>query len=118
VSDSGTLIAGILLTSFGLLALLPYVLKRGWRDSSAVLALGWQLTTAGVSAFESESGEADPCIAVAPEDIDGLLAHLFSLRMSVSEVTAEVHEVHNALRTGNGDSDDASGGAVAAEDVA
>jgi hypothetical protein len=94
LSDTATLIAGILLTSVGLLALLPYVLKQGWRQRSGDLAVdsGFASVMAAVDAFGSSPEEARPQASVAAEDLEELLAHLFSLRMTVSDATAELQE--------------------------
>jgi hypothetical protein len=98
MSDSVTLIAGVLLTSVGLLALLPYVLKRGWRAQTGDLAVdsGYVSVLAAVDAFET-GAEAAPAAGVSQEDVEELLAQLFSLRMTVSDATAEVIEAHEVL---------------------
>jgi hypothetical protein len=116
LSDSVTLIAGILLTSAGLLALLPYVLKQGWQRRTGNLAVdsGFASVMAAVDAFEAEPGPERPATGVEPE-MEELLAQLFSLRMTVSEVTAEVEDTRVALEEGAPD-DSAADAAV--EDVA
>lgn len=92
-----TLIAGVLLTSAGLLSLLPYVLKRGWRQRTGDLAVdsGYASVLAAVDAFEG--APAAPSRSVPEEDLEELLAHLFSLRMTVSEATAEIVDAREAL---------------------
>jgi hypothetical protein len=95
LSETATLIAGVLLTSVGLLALLPYVLKRGWRQRTGNLAVdsGYGSVLAAIDAFEGSPGDA----SFGEEDIEELLAHLFTLRMTVSEVTAEVRDARDLL---------------------
>jgi hypothetical protein len=99
LSDTVTLLAGVLLTSVGLLALLPYVLKRGWRDAGVSPTAGGAdspvLATAEASPDEPQG--CDSPLTVAAGEIQELLAHLFSLRMTVSELTAEVQAAHEAL---------------------
>ena len=98
MSDSVTLIAGVLLTSVGLLALLPYVLKRGWRGQTGNLAVdsGYASVLAAVDAFEGNSGTAEQ-ESTAAGGTEELLAQLFSLRMTVSDIAAEIQETHEAL---------------------
>jgi len=99
LSDTVTLIAGVLLTSVGLLALLPYVLKQGWRNRSGELAAdsGYASVMAAVDAFHAEPARGAKLFQVSGHDIEELLAHLFSLRMTVSEAGAEVQEARDAI---------------------
>jgi hypothetical protein len=99
MSDAVTLVAGILLTSVGLLTLLPYVLKRGWRNRSGDLTAdsGYASVMAAVDAFAAPPGARRAQGASQPGDLEELLAHLFSLRMTVSEIAAEVEETRDAL---------------------
>jgi hypothetical protein len=105
VSDTITLVAGVLLTSVGLLALLPFVLRLGRRSRDTQ---GLQIDAAFLPALAAADAVMRPDIEVlrgpAPEepssvndDMEELMAHLFSLRMTLSEVTAEVQDVHEAL---------------------
>lgn len=113
MSDAVTLIAGILLTSVGLVALLPYVMRRGWSRRTGDLAVdsGYTSVLPPVDAFAERPAESLKT-GVPAEDLDELLAHLFSLRMTVSEVTAEVQDAHEALRN---EGDDAAREDVDAE---
>ncbi len=109
MSDNITLVAGVLLTSVGLLALLAFVLRLGRRSrDSGVLQIDANLLPALAAA-----GAFMP----APEELSGveeLMAHLFSLRMTVSEITAEVLGVQDAV---SGESPDAAASAPSDEDV-
>jgi hypothetical protein len=98
MSDTVSLIAGVLLTSVGLLALLPYVLKRGWRQQTGNLAVdsGYASVLAAVDAFEGSDRTAEET-STAPEDMEELLAQLFSLRMTVSDIAADIQETHEAI---------------------
>ena len=115
MSDAVTLLAGVLLTSVGLLALLPYVLKRRWRDAGVSPTAGGAdtpvLATAEASPDEPQRPESPLTVAVG--EIQELLAHLFGLRMSVSELTAEVRAAHESL-----DCIESGDDAVTADDVA
>ena len=109
-----------MLTSVGLLALLPYVLKRGWRFRTGDLAVdsGYASVLAAVDAFDASSLRTPSPPGAPPEDLEELLAHLFSLRMTVSEVTAEVQETREALDSESGGEDGAKRRAASVEEVA
>jgi hypothetical protein len=104
LSDTVTLIAGVLLTSVGLLALLPYVLRQGWRTHKGRLAVdsGFHSMLAALEAF-GEPLEPEPLddelprATVGAEELEELLAHLFSLRMTVSEIAGEVQDAHEII---------------------
>jgi hypothetical protein len=104
LSDTVTLIAGVLLTSVGLLALLPYVLRQGWRNHTGQLAVdsGFHSMLAALEAF-AETPRPEPLddelprASVGAEELEELLAHLFSLRMTVSEITSEVQDAHEII---------------------
>jgi hypothetical protein len=161
VSDTITLIAGVLLTSVGLLALLPFVLRLGHRRRRAErLAINDRLLPALAAAgvivppaegelhaepsseepvgepveTEAETLHAvadllrprthltavtdaeedgllpDAALASVHDDMEELMAHLFSLRMTVSEITAEVFDLQDVLF--GEEPDDASDGDV------
>jgi hypothetical protein len=85
-----------LLTTAGLLALVPYALKRDWRnrepgtgdmpdDGAPDYAVQAPKLLQARSAETSEPG------------MEELLAQLFSLRMTVSDVAAEVQEARDVL---------------------
>jgi hypothetical protein len=103
VSDTVTLIAGILLTSVGLLALLPFVLRIGRKNVGDANPLGEAL----LPALAATDAFMNPQIHFAAsanyrndgvnEEVEELMAHLFDLRMTVSELTAEVLDVQDAL---------------------
>jgi len=104
VSDTITLIAGILLTSVGLLALTPYVVRLIGKSRSE----GLQIDSSFLPALAAADALMRPDrSALAPsaslpasgvnEDAEELTAHLFGLRMTVSEITAEVQATHEAL---------------------
>lgn len=102
MSETITLIAGIMLTSAGLLALLPFVAKLGREALISEDAYQTRLrpALAAANAFvhpelHFEAARSD--LAEVNQDVEELLAHLFSLRMTVSEVTAEVSAVHDVL---------------------
>jgi hypothetical protein len=104
LSDTVTLVAGVLLTSVGLLALLPYVLRQGWRDHTGVLAVdsGFQSVLAAVETFAETSHPEQPDDqlprdSVGVEELEELLAHLFSLRMTVGEITGELQDAHDVI---------------------
>jgi hypothetical protein len=91
-------------------------LKQGWRSRTGDLAVdsGYASVLAAVDAFEGSPSKSPSTQDAAAENLEELLAHLFSLRMTVSEATAELQEAREAL-------DDEVGGekrAVSAEDVA
>jgi len=114
LSDTVTLLAGVLLTSAGLLALLPYMLKRGWRDAGVSPKAGGADSPVLATAEESpDEPRADSPLTVAAGEVQELVAHLFSLRMTVSELTAEVQAAHEAL-----DCVESCEDAVTADDVA
>jgi hypothetical protein len=105
VSDTITLVAGVLLTSVGLLALLPFVLRLGRRGRDTQ---GLQIDDAFLPALAAGEAAMRPDVEVlrgpvteepssVNDDMEELMAHLFSLRMTVSELTAEVQDVHEAL---------------------
>jgi hypothetical protein len=90
----------------GLLALLPYVLRMGWRHRTGDLAVDSGLTSvlAAVEKFAEPPAPAQDApddearwATVEVEELEELMAHLFSVRMTVSEVTAEVLEAQDAL---------------------
>lgn len=91
-----TLIAGVLLISVGMLAILPYVLKQGWR-----IGTGQPVGPAPVSEARDALGtsSSQPSIEASggTGGVEELMAHLFSLRMTVSEIAAEVQEAHDIL---------------------
>jgi len=104
VSDTVTLVAGVLLTSVGLLALLPYVLRQGWRHHTGDLAAdsGLQSVLAAVETFAETSrpeppDDQLPRTSVSTDELEELLAHLFSLRMTVNEITGEVQEARDSI---------------------
>jgi hypothetical protein len=109
-----------LLTSVGLLALLPYVLKQGWRFRTGNLAVdsGYASVLAAVDAFDAPLAKEPSPPGALTEDLEELLAHLFSLRMTVSEVTAEVQETRDALDSESGGEDGVKKRAVSVEEVA
>ena len=106
MSDTITLIAGILLTSVGLLALLPFVLRLGRRELQPANPLQGALMPALAAAdaflhpeehmFASAGHRADG----VNEDVEELTAHLFSLRMTVSEIAAEVQGMQDVIAGG------------------
>jgi hypothetical protein len=118
VSDTITLVAGVLLTSVGLLALLPFVIRLGRRSRDRqtlqldpgflpALAAADALMRPDSTLLQSRTAAAPADVEVlnsTPEepssvndDVEELMAHLFSLRMTVSEITAEVQDVHEAI---------------------
>jgi hypothetical protein len=106
LSDTVTLVAGILLTSVGLFALLPYVLRMSWRNRTGYLAVdsGFVSVLAAVEKFAeppaaAPASEQLPRGSVSAEELEELMAQLFSLRMTVSDVTAEVLEAQESLAT-------------------
>jgi hypothetical protein len=117
LSDTITLIAGILLTSVGLLALSPLVLRLGRKGLQPANPLQGALmpALAATDAFlhpeEHMFGPAGYRAEGVDEDVEELMAHLFSLRMTVSEIAAEVQGVQDVIA---GETPD--GAAVAIED--
>jgi hypothetical protein len=109
-----------LLTSVGLLALLPYVLKQGWRFRTGDLAVdsGYAAVMAAVDAFDASPAKTPSLPGTPPGGLEELLAHLFSLRMTVSEVTAEVLEARETLDDETGSGRSAKKRVVSVEDVA
>jgi hypothetical protein len=104
LSDTITLIAGILLTSVGLLALTPYVLRLIRKSGGEVLQIDNSflpaLAAAGALMRPGPSVVAPSASLPASgvnEDAEELTAHLFGLRMTVSEITAEVQATHAEL---------------------
>jgi hypothetical protein len=92
-----------LLTSVGLLALLPYVLKRGWKRHSGSFAVdsGYASVMAAVEAFEASPKQEREAVSVPLRDIEELLAQMFSLRMTVSDATAEIQDTCDELDRGS-----------------
>jgi hypothetical protein len=93
-----------LLTSVGLLALLPYVLKRGWKHRSGNLAVdsGYASVMAAVEAFDTSPVEKEPeSLSVPVRDLEELLGQMFSLRMTVSDATAEIQDTRDELDRGS-----------------
>lgn len=98
-----TLIAGVLLTSVGLLALLPYVLRRGWRGQpgATVEESGFQAGLAPSQTFLYQAVpvpegpvEASPDLS---EELEELKASLFSLRLMVGDALVEVQDASELL---------------------
>jgi hypothetical protein len=116
LSDTITLIAGILLTSVGLLALLPFVLRLGRKGLHSANPLQGALmpALAAADAFlhpEDLLASARHRADGIDEDVEELTAHLFSLRMTVSEIAADVLAVQEVIAAETPD-----GAAVALED--
>jgi hypothetical protein len=105
VNETLTLVAGILLTSVGLLALLPFALRlvrRTRLPEAPRMDEGFLPALAAAEAFlRPEAGAVRPPAPEASssvaDDAEELMAHLFSLRMTVSEITAEVQAVQDVL---------------------
>jgi hypothetical protein len=103
VGDTITLVAGILLTSVGLLALLPFVLRLGRKGVQAANPLEGAImpALAAADAFLHPESHYPAATAHAQdgvnEDVEELMAHLFSLRMTVSEIAEEVLDVQESL---------------------
>jgi hypothetical protein len=104
LSDTIALVAGVLLTSAGLLALLPFVLRLGRRHGGEIMRLDAGLLAAIAAAGAVIRPEpklllpADPPeVSSVNGDMEELMAHLFALRMTVSELTAEVQAVQDVL---------------------
>ena len=104
MSDTISLVAGVLLTSVGLLALLPFVLRLGRRRDSEVLQIDEAFLPALAAAGAFMRPDIEVLRAPAPaepssvnDDVEELMAHLFSLRMAVSEITAEVQDIHEVV---------------------
>lgn len=115
MSDTITLIAGILLTSVGLLALLPFVLRLGRKGLHSANPLQGALmpALAAADAFlhpEDLLASAGHRADGVDEDVEELMAHLFSLRMTVSEIASDVVAVQEVLA-----GETVDGAAVAAE---
>jgi hypothetical protein len=94
LSDAVTLIAGILLVSVGLLALLGLALLRVRPGLAGNPAEGDAAATPALDTTAPQDGQ--PAEAPGP-GMEELLAQLFSLRMTVSEVAAEVQEARDVL---------------------
>jgi hypothetical protein len=123
LSDTITLIAGILLTSAGLLALLPFVLRLGRKGLQPANTLEDALmpALAAADAFlhpeEHVFGQSRNRADGVDEDVEELRAHLFSLRMTVSEIAAEVLSVQDVLAGEMADAaEDGAAAAAEAED--
>lgn len=91
-------------------------MKQGWRTRTGDLAVdsGYASVMAAVDAFEETPPKASAAQEMPAQNLEELLAHLFSLRMTVSEATAELQEAREAL-------DEETGGkkhAASTEDVA
>jgi hypothetical protein len=117
LSDTITLIAGILLTSVGLLALLPFVLRLGRKGVHAANPLQDALmpALAAAGAFlhpEDLLASAGHRADGVDEDVEELMAHLFSLRMTVSEIAADVQAVQEVIA---GETPDGAAVAIEAE---
>jgi hypothetical protein len=103
VGDTITLVAGILLTSVGLLALLPFVLRLGRKGMEAGNPLEDALipALAAADAFMHPESHYQTAAVHAQEgvndDVEELMSHLFSLRMTVSEIAFDVQEVQESL---------------------
>ncbi len=89
-----------MLTSVGLLALLPYFLKQGWKKRNDA---GLISAPSAAATFDRSSSQPHAGASVPSEDVEELMAHLFSLRMTVSELAAEVQDVHGVLEASDQD---------------
>ena len=115
MSDAVTLIAGILLTSVGLIALVPFVVRLVRSGTTAfAYGSGRLLPEPDADSVLQPPFASPPPVTLAPDDpahlessqnLDELMAHLFGLRMIVSEVTAEVQAVQDVLTSAEPEQD-------------
>ena len=101
----------MLLTSVGLLALLPYLLKRGWQTSAVPADVEAPSASAPAPSPLLEARTAPPAeaLAVSKGDLEELTASLFSLRMAVSDANADLEEARVMLDEAADDAESATG---------
>lgn len=76
------------------------MLKQGWKRHSGSLAVdsGYASVMAAVEAFEASPRPEEPeSLSVQVRDLEELLAQMFSLRMTVSDATAELQDTRDEL---------------------
>jgi hypothetical protein len=107
LSDAVALVAGILLTLVGLLALLPFLI-RILPARAAGLSIDRLLPA--LAAAEAALRPPPPAYEAQPagtlaEDVDDLMAHLFGLRLTVGDLAEELQAAREILMVVTDDQD-------------